>query len=246
MRRDGLPLACTEGMRQMANYISLAAPSGLQNQEGSGVRSALPVPFDLDERIVYIFRHNLVEPLRKGDLTKLSYSLEGRQAQIDFTQGLVKGVYRGARLVVEEYVKSTIEMLEKLVNWTLEFYSTVYDPSLWRGYIRKVLFASNTADRTTAVNELADLYSTRHPAGSAALLSLAETWSMLEALVEWLGQKDVVAVIVEALSRDLADLLRDELANILALTGQPEKQGLEVGNAVGQVTMQLALLILGV
>jgi hypothetical protein len=198
------------------------------------------MPFDDDERLAWAFLKGL--GTKDLDVDAIVKSLESSQAKIDFGMGLAKGAYQGAKSTLDEASKS----FSDLINWTMEFYSTVYDPALLRGIMKTWATAPDTPGRTKALLDLADLYQERHPAGSAAMSAIAEAIVALEALAEWLREPGALFQILMALSRLLGEVLAEERDLIRSRVGKPEALGFLVGDTLGQVVMTLALALLGI
>ena len=137
------------------------------------------------------------------------------------------------------------DLLTAVMNWTLEAYTTVYDPQILLQLIRTWTTGPDTPTRTKALLDMADLYRERHPAGSAALRTLSEVLPLLDALADWLRQPQAIRQILMAIARTLGDVLGDAWNGIRSLTGKPEAQGFAVGDILGRVTMELALFLLG-
>ncbi len=204
------------------------------------------VPYNLDDRIVWAFLRGINGSFGVRDIDNMAHSLDTPGAKTEFVTGLVQGAYSGSRLVIDEYIRSTAELLKAISNWTLEFYTTVYDWKLIENIINAWIKAPNAAEQTKAITVLADIYQARHPAGSAALGALAEVSAVLEEIAKWLKQRHVIGEILVALARDLGKLLDDELNQIRSLTGRPKELGHEIGNVIGQTITELTLLLLGV
>jgi hypothetical protein len=202
-------------------------------------------PFELNEGIVWAFLRGFEGRMKSKDISRIWKSLSDPNAAASFVAGLAMGAYDGARFTIEEYLKSTVAMLTQISNWTLEFYSTVYDPNVLRALVRVFVSSPNTPQRVEALNAFADVYSEHHPAGSAALRSLAEMLPVLDAISKWLRQPGALRDILVALGRQLGEAVGNEIERILSLTGQVYEQGKALGNILGQGVMQIALFLLG-
>jgi hypothetical protein len=202
-------------------------------------------PYEVDERIIWAFECGIRDRFSTADVKRIAESLLEPSARIKFAAGAVAGAYDGAKLGLEEYIRSNLTLLKDIANWSLEFYSTVYDQQVLNRILAVYATAPNTAARLEALNQFADLYEERHPAGAMALRSLAEVTTTLERLAEWLGQPGTVARLLVAIGRELGEMLGNELERIRNLTGQPYNQGAQLGNILGQIVIQIALFELG-
>jgi hypothetical protein len=203
-------------------------------------------PFELDARVAWAFRRGVGDRWTRSDLAALTESLSDPSRAAGFAAGLTAGTVVGARDAVEEYVRSTLDLLVGVSNWTVEAFATVYDPELFGPMLKVYASAPNTVERVRALQGFADLYRAQHPAGADALQTLAETLPVLDKIVEWLQGPGAVAQVLVAAARSLGDLLGSELGALRELIGNPHALGREVGYLIGQIVVQLAQFVLGI
>lgn len=203
------------------------------------------MPYEPEERIVWAFRRGVQGRVSETDIGRFVDSLDEFESKVEFLQGAAAGAYHGARTTIKSAIEAMGDLISAAMNWTLEAYTTIYDPAVLKALARAWFVAPSSEARRKAVVAFAEVYRTHHPAGYAVLMTMAEVIPLLDALADWLRQPGTVAQVMVALGQSLGDLLGDTWARISGLTGQPEKQGFAIGEILGQAMMELALLVLG-
>ncbi len=213
---------------------------------GSKSHTVELMPFDIDERIVWIFKKSINSHLCASDIKKLAISLNSIDSRLEFIHGLLTGAYDGCSLVLEEYAKDTISLLQKLGEAEIKFFDIATNKELYLRAIRFYAISSiNSADRHKAFNELCDYFQEEYPQVASSLREIPKIEIALEAMLEWIKKKDAITEILLSVSEELGDIIGDELDRIKLLINKPKELGDEFGNILGQGVAQLALLIFG-
>lgn len=203
-------------------------------------------PYEFDEFVVWAFRRGLRGRIVESDLDALVKSLEPWAAKQAFAKGLLSGAAAGAHARLKEEIDGTLALVEGAMNWTLEGYTTVYDPALLLRGLVALAATPGTPDFTEAVTKFGAELRIRHPALSGALEALAEAVLVLEALADWLQQPGAMRQILGGLAEEFGDLLGTFWGDVASLTGKPRDQGDKLGQAIGRVTMEIALFVLDI
>lgn len=201
-------------------------------------------PYEFDEYLIWAFRRGLHGRFAESEWDAVVRSLESRAAKTDFAKGLLLGASAGARIRLNEEIDGTLELVQGAMNWTLEGYTTLFDPAL---LLRGLLAWGATPGTPEFKDSVADFGTElriRHPALSAALDALAEAVPTLRALADWLQQPDAMRQVLGALAEDFGDLLGDFWGEVVSLTKKPQALGDKVGNDIGRLCAEIALFVL--
>jgi hypothetical protein len=215
---------------------SQPAPPGVAPQELA--------PYDWEDFVVWAFFRSVRIDF-SVDAAAIEKSLANADAKGAFALGLFEGIYEGGKEAVEQYAKDTTDLLLGVINYTLVFYTTVYDARLFAPMLEVLRSDPSSPQRQQALADLAELYRIEHPAASEALRALATADACIRDLLAALQQRAFQRKMLESLLGEMGEALTDAWQRIRNLTGQPEKQGEAVGKAVGDFVMQVALFFLG-
>lgn len=201
-------------------------------------------PFELDEYLLWEFRRGLGG--RDAVWDAVSRALDEPGARRAFTTGMLKGASTGAYERLDEEIAGTLELVQSSINWTLEGYTTLYDPVLLLRGLLAWGATPGTPEFEEAVATFGAEFRIRHPALSGAVEALAEATTALRALADWLKQPNALREVLGAVASDFGDLIGDFWDEVASRRGQPSAQGEVVGDAIGRVCMEVALFILDI
>lgn len=165
---------------------------------------------------------------------------------VTFALAYDRAFLTGAHAALKRYRDDMVAMMRSLVTAAVQLYDATYDPQNWANIVRFHAAEPGSEAQIQALEEAAAYFEQEYPGIADALNALAMVSVAMQAVSNWIdATPDAGTKVAIAVSSALGKVLGDEAATLVSYARTPRRLGEELGDLVGNATVEVALLVLG-